>query len=49
MCNEVKERPLKKENLDTKDCFILELNKMIYIWIGKEADVQEKKSALQIG
>jgi len=35
--------------LDTNDVFILELNKMVNIWIGKEADVEEKKNALIIG
>lgn len=44
MCNAVTERPLKKkEHLSTKDTYILELNKQIYIWIGKEASLQEKK------
>ena len=46
---EIAERPLTREMLDTKDVFILELNKMIYIWIGKEADVEEKKNSLIIG
>ena len=35
--------------LDTNDVFILELNKHVYIWIGKEANVEEKKNALLIG
>jgi hypothetical protein len=35
--------------LDTKDVFILELHKHVYIWIGKEADTEEKKNALIIG
>ena len=47
--SEITERPLTREMLDTKDVFILELNKHIYIWIGKEADVEEKKNALIIG
>lgn len=35
--------------LKTEDTCILELNKQIYIWIGKEADVEEKKQSLVIG
>jgi gelsolin len=37
--SEITERPLTVEMLDTKDVFILELNKHIYIWIGRGADV----------
>ena len=47
--SEITERPLTREMLDTKDVFILELNKHIYIWIGRGADVEEKKNALIIG
>jgi hypothetical protein len=43
---EVTERPLKKENLDTNDTFILELNNMIYVWVGKKANLEEKKSGM---
>ena len=46
---EIAERPLTREMLDTNDVFILELNKHIYIWIGKEANAEEKKNALIIG
>jgi len=46
---EITERPLRKSHLDTNDVFILELHKMVNIWIGKEADVEEKKNALIIG
>ena len=46
---EIKERPLKKSHLDTNDTFILELNKQVSIWIGKEANQEEKKNALIIG
>jgi len=49
MCNIVTERPLKKDHLLTGDTFILELSNHIYIWIGKGADVEEKKQALVIG
>jgi len=47
--SEITERPLTREHLDTNDVFILELNKMVNIWIGKEANVEEKKNALIIG
>lgn len=35
--------------LDTNDVFILELYQQVYIWIGKGANVEEKKNALVIG
>lgn len=40
---------MTRAHLDTKDTFILELSKHIYIWIGKEANTEEKKNALIIG
>lgn len=46
---EITERPLRKDHLDTNDVFILELDKHVYIWIGKMADAEEKKNALIIG
>lgn len=46
---EIKERPLTREMLDTNDCFILELNKNVTIWVGKQAKDSEKKNALAIG
>jgi len=49
LTQEIKERPLTREMLDTNDVFILELNKHVYIWIGKEANPEEKKNALVIG
>ena len=48
-CQEITERPLKKTHLDTNDSFVLELNKHVYIWIGKQANAEEKKNALAIG
>lgn len=35
--------------MDTNDTYILELPKQIYIWIGREANTEEKKNALIIG
>jgi hypothetical protein len=49
LCTEIKERPLTRDMLDTNDTFILELDKHIYIWIGKQANPDEKKNALIIG
>jgi hypothetical protein len=43
---EITERPLKKEHLDTNDAFILELARTIYVWIGKQANYEEKKSGM---
>lgn len=42
------ERPLKKEHLDTNDCFILEMPSKIYVWIGKHANFEEKKNTMQM-
>jgi gelsolin len=47
--SEIVERPLTREMLDTKDVFILELHKHVIIWIGREANTEEKKNALIIG
>lgn len=47
--NEIQERPLKKEMLNTTNVYILELNREVHIWIGREADLEEKKNALFIG
>jgi len=49
LTTEIKERPLTVEHLDTNDTFILELANHVYIWIGKGANVEEKKNALIIG
>lgn len=48
-CTEITERPLKRSHLDTNDTFILEVEKHVYIWIGKGANTEEKKNALIIG
>lgn len=49
MCSVITERPLKKEMLETGNTYILETYKNVQIWIGKEADVEEKKQSLVIG
>jgi len=46
---EIKDRPLTVEMLDTNDCFVLELNKQVIIWVGRAAKDSEKKNALSIG
>jgi len=35
--------------LDTKDSFILELNKQVIIWVGRQSNDEEKRNALAIG
>jgi hypothetical protein len=45
---EVTERPLRKDHLDTNDTFILELNDMIFVWIGKKSNLEEKKNGMKI-
>lgn len=44
--DEVTERPLKKSHLETESVFILELEKVIYVWCGKEASYEEKNKAI---
>ena len=45
---EVTERPLRKDHLDTNDTFLLELHDKIYVWIGKGANLEEKKTGMLI-
>ena len=45
---EITDRPLKRSPLDTNDTFILELHNKIYVWVGKKANLEEKKSAMKI-
>ena len=45
---EIKERPLMKRHLDTNDVFILELEKLIYIWCGRKAVFEEQREAFLI-
>ena len=45
--NEITERPLRKDHLDTNDTFILELPSKIYVWIGKGSNLEEKKNGIK--
>ncbi len=45
--NEITERPLRKDHLDTNDTFILELPNKIYVWIGKQSNLEEKKNGMK--
>lgn len=46
--SEVAEKPLKRDHLDSSDCFILDSGPSgIYAWIGKKCTKNEKKSAWQ--
>ncbi|GFO12419.1 advillin, partial [Plakobranchus ocellatus] len=43
---EVGQKPLKREHLDSEDCFILDSGPSgIYVWVGKNCTKNEKKSA----
>jgi gelsolin len=46
---EIEDRPLRQEMLNTNNVYILELNREVHIWIGREAELEEKKNALFIG
>lgn len=38
---------LKKEQLDTTDCFIIDVGNEVFVWVGKGSTQQEKTSAIQ--
>lgn len=38
---------LKKEQLDTSDCFIVDVGSEVFVWVGKGSTQQEKTSAMQ--
>jgi advillin len=48
-CTEIKERPMKREMLKSDNVYILETFRQVDIWIGKDADLAEKKNSLAIG
>lgn len=39
-------RPIKQEMLKTEDCFILDTESALYVWVGKGATKQEKTQAI---
>ena len=43
---EITERPLRRDHLDTNDTFLLELPDTIYVWIGRHANLEEKKEGM---
>jgi len=45
---EIKASPLKKENLDTNDAFILDTGAGLFIWIGKGASNEEKLHSMKM-
>lgn len=47
-CDEIQERPLKKEMLKSDDTYILELYNKIYVWQGKQASTNEKHMSMNL-
>ncbi|XP_072034821.1 advillin-like [Amphiura filiformis] len=46
--SEIGDRPLTQDMLSTKDCYIIDQGNFgVYVWKGKGATVQEKKSAMK--
>ena len=43
---EITDRPLLRTHLDTNDAFILDLPRQVYVWIGKKANLEEKKNGM---
>lgn len=41
-----KEGSISKSDLDSKDVFVIDTKKMLYVWIGKESSPSEKKNAM---
>lgn len=46
---EITEKPLKKEHLDTNDAFILDTGNGIFVWVGKNANQEERLHSMRIG
>jgi gelsolin len=44
--DQISQKPLKQEMLDTNDCFILETPSGIFVWVGKGVSNQEKSQAM---
>jgi len=44
--NEVGRNPLAKTMLDTNDCFILDADAEIFVWVGKGATKEERKQSM---
>lgn len=40
-------KPLKPDDLDTDDCFILETGQGVYVWVGKKSSRNEKDKAFK--
>jgi gelsolin len=46
--DEIKERPLTQNMLNSKESFILELYNVVYVWQGHEASIQEKRCGVTL-
>lgn len=43
----VEGKPIKQSQLDSNDCFIVDIGSQVFVWVGKGSTQQEKTSAIQ--
>ena len=46
---EITQRPLQKSQLDSSDVMLLELSNKIYVWTGRNSNLDERQQGIRIG